>query len=216
MTIKIGIYGGVFNPPTYLHLRTAEQARERMNFEKIYWEPVNDSYVKEEMIPSQYRLEMLKLALQDNKYFELGMYECGRHGFCHTIDTLRYYERKLSLEYNQPVKLYFIMGSDVLKSITTWVGCGEILRNYKLVVINRLNDNTEEIIEENDVLYTYRHNIISIYEPILNTVSSTKVRRLIRRGGSVKYLIPHEIEEYIYKNRLYSSPYFDRNEEAVN
>lgn len=87
----------------------------------------------------------------------------------------------------------------------------EIIQNYGLVCISRAGNSTQKFIYESDILWKYKNNIHLVEEWITNDISSTKIRRALRRGQSIRYLVPDVVRAYIEKNDLYSLESEDRN-----
>lgn len=196
---KIGIYGGSFNPITNLHLLTVERAIEELKLDKCIIEPVSDGYYKRELINHQHRQNMISLAIEDNDKIELGKYECKQLCQPNTIDTLKHYK-----EIYGWCEIYFICGSDNLKEMSTWANYDEIVRSFKLLCIQRDNDNVyQDIILKDRYLIKYKDNIKIINENVINNISSSAIRNLVGANMSIKYLLPESVRQYIYKNKLY-------------
>ncbi|XP_004947508.1 nicotinamide/nicotinic acid mononucleotide adenylyltransferase 1 [Gallus gallus] len=109
-----------------------------------------------------------------------------------------------------------LCGSDVLESFgipNLWKleDITEIIQNYGLVCISRAGNSTQKFIYESDILWKYKNNIHLVEEWITNDISSTKIRRALRRGQSIRYLVPDVVRAYIEKNDLYSLESEDRN-----
>ncbi|XP_021273032.1 nicotinamide/nicotinic acid mononucleotide adenylyltransferase 1 isoform X2 [Numida meleagris] len=109
-----------------------------------------------------------------------------------------------------------LCGSDVLESFgipNLWKleDITEIMQNYGLVCISRAGNSTQKFIYESDILWKYKNNIHLVEEWITNDISSTKIRRALRRGQSIRYLVPDVVRAYIEKNDLYSLESEDRN-----
>ncbi|CAH1102554.1 unnamed protein product [Psylliodes chrysocephalus] len=109
-----------------------------------------------------------------------------------------------------PIKVKLLCGADLLESFGTpglWADedLEEIVGRQGLVVVTRMNSNPSEFVYNSDLLTKYMGNIAIITEWITNEISSTKIRRALRRSESVRYLLPDKVLEYIYKNCLYGS-----------
>ncbi|XP_066126611.1 nicotinamide/nicotinic acid mononucleotide adenylyltransferase 1 [Saccopteryx bilineata] len=113
-------------------------------------------------------------------------------------------------------KVTLLCGTDVLESFgvpNLWKSedIAKIVRDYGLICINRLGTDAQKFIYESDVLWKHRTNIHLVNEWITNDLSSTKIRRALRRGQSIRYLVPDLVHEYIEKHNLYSSESEERN-----
>lgn len=197
---KIIIFGGAFNPPLYSHFSLAEQIiNELEEVYKIIFVPVNSSYKKNEIvIANNHRYNMLKLVCDKNENFEVSDVELKEERQLNTIETLNIFSK-----IYQGFEIIFMTGTDNLKEFHTWVGAEDILKNYRVLVLERDNDCMEEIISSNEFLNRNRASFIKIKDNIRTNLSSTYIRNKIRNGKSIKYLIPDEIYEYIKTNKLY-------------
>ncbi|XP_004467470.1 nicotinamide/nicotinic acid mononucleotide adenylyltransferase 1 [Dasypus novemcinctus] len=109
-----------------------------------------------------------------------------------------------------------LCGADLLESFgvpNLWKteDISKIVGDYGLVCITRAGNDAQKFIYESDVLWKHRSNIHLVNEWITNDISSTKIRRALRRGQSIRYLVPDLVQEYIDKHSLYSSESEDRN-----
>ncbi|CAN8198790.1 unnamed protein product [Coccothraustes coccothraustes] len=109
-----------------------------------------------------------------------------------------------------------LCGSDMLESFgvpNLWKleDITEIVEKHGLVCISRAGNNVQKFIYESDILWRHKNNIHLVEEWITNDISSTKIRRALRRGQSIRYLVPDVVRAYIEKNRLYSAESEDRN-----
>ncbi|XP_072464907.1 nicotinamide/nicotinic acid mononucleotide adenylyltransferase 1 isoform X2 [Notamacropus eugenii] len=116
----------------------------------------------------------------------------------------------------RPPQLKLLCGADFLESFgvpNLWKleDITTIVENYGLVCITRTGNNAEKFIYESDILWKHRNNIHLVNEWITNDISSTKIRRALRRGQSIRYLVPEPVQQYIEKHSLYSSESEDRN-----
>jgi nicotinate-nucleotide adenylyltransferase len=111
-----GIFGGTFNPIHYGHLRSAEEVREKFGLDKILFVPAGSPPLKTEGIADAlHRQEMLRLAVTDNKFFELSDIECRLPGKSYTVNTIEQLK-----EANPDAKFFFILGIDAFIDIPNW------------------------------------------------------------------------------------------------
>jgi len=108
----------------------------------------------------------------------------------------------------EPLCFKLLCGADLLESFAVpglWntEDLTTIVRDYGMVVVSREGTNPEKFIYNSDLLTRYRNNIHLVTEWIGNEVSSTKIRTAVRRGDSVKYLVPDSVAEYIHREKLY-------------
>ena len=196
---QIVMFGGSFNPPLNSHFLLAQQIiNEYSEIEKILFMPVNSKYQKADLISNKHRYEMLKLVCDKNEKFEVSKLEIESSRPLYTIETLT----KLQKEYLE-YEIAFIIGSDNLKQIDTWKTPEKLVQNFKIYVLQRAEDNIEEIIQNNKFLKKYEQAFIKVENKIKTNLSSTFARESIKNGKSIKYLAPEEVISYIEKNKLY-------------
>ena len=190
---KVGILGGTFDPIHMGHLVLAEQVREKFQLERVIFIPCASPPHKTEqkLSPADDRFEMTKLALEGNPYFFVSDIELKREGLSYTVETLR--ELK---EFYRDSEIYFLTGSDVLDEITTWKDPEEIYKLAKIVIGVRPGfdkfDHEDHFAKTSIII-----NITGI------DISSTQIREKVRKGESIKYLVPPKVEEYIKNRNLY-------------
>ena len=136
---------------------------------------------------------MLELATKGYDNITISKYELNNK-IIHTYETLAYFQN----EYPND-EIYFVCGADNLDYIDSWQKSTYILKNYKILVVNRENYNLDNIL---DKYKEYIENIIVCDIP-LNKISSTGIREKIKRGESIKDLVDKEVEGYIKDNNLY-------------
>jgi nicotinate-nucleotide adenylyltransferase len=190
---KVGILGGTFDPIHMGHLVLAEQVREKFQLERVIFIPCASPPHKTEqkLSPADDRFEMTKLALEGNPYFFVSDIELKREGLSYTVETLR--ELK---EFYRDSEIYFLTGSDVLDEITTWKDPEEIYKLAKIVI--GVRPGFDKFDPEN---HFAKKSIIVEITGI--DISSTQIREKVRKGESIKYLVPSKVEEYIKNRNLY-------------
>lgn len=213
---KVGLFGGTFDPIHFGHLRAAEEIREILGLEKIYFVPTSVPPHKTipDMASPHHRLKMLELAVNDNNFFNISDIEIKRGGKSYTIETLRYFSDTFPL-----FDLYFIAGSDLFSEIDSWKDYKKIFMASNFAVIERPGSGFElpgilplEI--KDDFRYYKAYNNLTLYinknSKILSLVkidgleiSSTKIRELVKNFKSIKYLVPSDVEAYILEHGIY-------------
>lgn len=217
--MRIGIFGGTFNPIHYGHLRTAEEVREKLGFYKIIFMPSADPPLKaDELVDARHRYKMTELAIAQNPFFEISDIEYKRQGKSYTVDTME----ELRHIYHD-VALYFIVGIDAFLDITNWWYPERLISLVDFVVISRPpfkftdllsspyicadKEKFERLdafeIESCTVKLRSNKDVIALRSSLLD-ISATYIRRLLREGKSVKYLLPEAVESYIIANKLYN------------
>lgn len=206
---------GSFSPLTYMHLRMFETARDallRENYHVIggLLSPVHDEYNKIGLVGSSHRLNMCLLGTQSSEWMDVDPWETLQPSYCRSLLVLRHFRESLTTNGFPNTRVLLLCGADMLKSFMlpgVWneSHVQEILTVYGVCVIERQGVNARELIQEHDLLFENSQHIHIIPEWILNDVSSTKIRRNVRRGQSIRYLIPEDVEQYIYRHKLFKS-----------
>jgi len=210
---RIGLFGGTFNPIHLGHLRGVEEIREAFHLEEVIFIPssIPPHKVTEKVTEANHRLEMVMLATSNNPHFSTSDLELSRPGKSYSIDTIRFFRER------QQDALFFILGRDAFVEIETWKEFQNLFSLCHFIVMARpgsqkntsssplpgaLIPNFRYDPEERAWIHLSGHRLYFKEISFLD-ISSTKVRELIERGESVRYLIPAEVEVYIQKHRLY-------------
>jgi nicotinate-nucleotide adenylyltransferase len=194
----IVVFGGAFNPPTNAHLSLAEQIVNDYDIDKLLFMPVGDLYPKKDLIPAEFRVKMLEEVCKENEQFEVSRIEVDSDKCLSTIETLEILQSQYP---NQ--EIWFVLGTDNLSQFHCWDNYEEILKKFKLLVLERGEDKAFTIIERHSVLKKYKHNIIIMNEEIRTNCSSTIVRKRLKEGKGIKYLVPMPVYQYIQTHGLY-------------
>jgi len=193
--MKTCIFGGTFDPPHIGHLLIAQTVFESENFERLIFVPANISPAKKNGNNSspKERSRMLEIALINNPNFEISDLEIKREGVSYTVDTMKEFVDELKLDKKD---LFFLMGSDTLKSFHNWKNPEEILNLCNIIVAIRPGFTPSDIPQW--VLDSVRFANIPRFE-----VSSTNIRRRWREGKTIRYMVTKEVWEYIDEKDLY-------------
>jgi len=195
------------------HLRGAEEIREFFDLEEIIFIPAAiPPHKKTEGITDVFhRLEMVRLAIRTNPCFSASDVELKRRGKSYSIDTIRYFKEI----HEGP--LFFILGGDAFSEIETWRQFQELFSLCHFVVMTRpgfekrghlfsLPENLASLFRYDATADAWVHvsgNRLYLKEITFLDVSSTRIRESIERGGSVRYLLQGDVEEYIRERGLY-------------
>jgi len=201
---KYGIFGGAFNPPHLAHSIIARDVMEQIDLEKMIFIPCGIPPLKGEVIAPEHRLNMTKIAFENERGFEVSdieIYETDktqnekilRNDKSYTINTLIYLH---SVYHNQNVRFHLIIGIDNLIDFPKWKNPGKIFQLAEIVVVNRPYSNVLEVRPE------YSEKVKFLKVPMLE-ISSTLIREKVKNKKSIKHLVLPEIEEYILINDLY-------------
>ncbi len=189
--MKIGILGGTFNPIHIGHLILAEEAREKIGLNRIIFVPAYLPPHKDnsDIAVAKARLEMVKLAIKENRYFLASDAEITRDGRSYTIDTIKEFKKRYSQD-----ELYFIIGSDLLKYLDEWKDLGEIISMVKFIVATRPGYPLSKI---PSYIKTVAIRAVDI--------SGFEIRERVKENKSFRYLVPEEVYNYIVRKGLYKS-----------
>ncbi len=207
---KIGLFGGTFNPIHLGHLRGAEEIREAFQLHEVIFIPaaLPPHKTAERITEAQHRLEMVKLAIHKNSHFTTSDIELKRPGKSYSIETIRYFRERFQSS------LYFILGRDAFVDIETWKDFQNLFSLCNFIVMTRPGIQKGPLLPE-ALMPAFRYdqgasawmhvsgNTIFFKEINFLDISSTKIRELVEKGESVKYLIPPEVEAYIENHGLY-------------
>lgn len=192
--------GGTFDPIHIGHLIIGEYARTTLNLDKIIFIPVGIPPHKDgdKVSSPSTRFRMTKCAIDSNSYFHISPIEVDRTIMTYTIDTII----KLKDEYAED-ELYFVIGGDSVFELETWKSFDRLVKLCEFIVLERpgraKEDMDKKIIE---LKSSYKIELQKIESPLID-ISSTKIRDRVKKGLSIKYLVPESVEDYIIKHKLY-------------
>jgi nicotinate-nucleotide adenylyltransferase len=186
--MKLGLLGGSFNPIHHGHLITATRAAEAVQLDRVLFIPAAISPLKgaRSLAPARDRLAMLRLALRGNPRFEVCDLELRRGGVSYTIDTLR------ELKRSTRARLYWILGADASRLLPRWKSIDEVRRLASFIVLPRPGDRPPR-----------KSPNQRIVEAPLLQISSSDIRDRVRKGLSVRYLVPDSVDLYLRRKGLY-------------
>ena len=194
--MKIGIFGGSFNPPHKKHIEIIKTLIENKYLDKVIFVPTGTKYeYKNNLLPNNIRLDMLKLICNKENNFEVSDYEL-KNQVVYTYQTLDYYKNKYKDD-----EIYFICGSDNLSYIDEWKQGKYLLENYKFLVTERDTNNIKPLLNK----YKEYISNIKVIRTNKDTISSTYIRNKIKDNKleDVKEYLDKDVYLYIKKNNLY-------------
>lgn len=185
---QVGLLGGNFNPVHQAHLMIAEQVGQKLGFERVHLLPsfLPPHVDEKKTIDSQMRLEMLELATEDNPHLAIDTRELTRQGKSYTFDTMKELTAK-----NPDTEYYFIIGGDEVAYLPKWHKIDELVKLVNFVGVKRPGYGLES-----------PYPIIWVDVPQIQ-LSSSYIRQQVAAGGSIRYLVPEKVREYIYEKGLY-------------
>jgi nicotinate-nucleotide adenylyltransferase len=212
--VRLGIFGGTFNPIHLGHLRAAEEVRFKAGLDKIIFVPSGNPPLKSAgLIDAVHRFEMVKHAVSSNKNFVLSDIELQSKGKSYTVNTVG----SLIREYAEH-ELCLILGIDAFLDIPNWKQPERLISLIDFVVILRPGFSlkgfnktpyllgracNEEGLQDVKIMKLVSGRKVTIVETTPIGISSTEIRRLLKSGMSIKYLVPEKVEKYIIINKLF-------------
>jgi len=189
---QIGLFFGSFNPVHVGHLIIAEFMATRTELDQVWFvvSPHNPLKERNTLAKDQVRLQMVRLAIEENPKLKASNIEFSLPKPSYTIDTMVYLHEK----YPQH-KFSLIMGGDNFVSIDKWKNFELLLKRYPIHIYNRKNWKVEkEVFKKADIRY---------YDLPLLDISSTFIRQSLREGKSVRYMVPENVWQFLEGSNLY-------------
>ncbi|MBU0993817.1 MAG: nicotinate-nucleotide adenylyltransferase [Proteobacteria bacterium] len=220
--LRIGLFGGTFNPVHIGHLRCMVEIRESFFIDQLVIIPSASPPHKamEGMVNASERLSMLKLSVSGMPLFTVSDVEIERKGPSYSIDTVKYFKGIV----HASDELFFIMGIDAFLELDTWKSHEELLALIPIIIMNRPGKWTAKDISSSEAVEKYLKTHIS---PMYNVsdgqarfvhplkqdvflqnvtpldISSTRIRQLVESGKSIRYLVPDCVADVIEQKGLY-------------
>ncbi|MEA2484179.1 MAG: nicotinate-nucleotide adenylyltransferase [Thermoleophilaceae bacterium] len=198
--MRVGIYGGVFNPPHHGHLVAAQEAHWQLGLDVVVWIPVGDApHRRVENDPgAEARFEMVEMATAGDERFRVSRIEIERDGPSYTADTLK------ELREREPeAELFLILGGDQALALPHWHEPEEVLSLATVAVFERGSSNRNAIgITIGRLKGADRVRFLEM--PRIN-ISSTLVRRRAAEGKPIRYLVPDKVANFIGAQSLYGA-----------
>ncbi len=196
---KIGIMGGTFNPIHMGHLILAENAFETMDLNEVWVMPTAMPPHKQKMpiLDKKHRLEMVRLAIQDNPHFRLSMIEMDdrTHYSFETMESLR--------NADSEAEYFYILGADSLFHIEQWIEFRRFLASCHLLVAVREGNGSGSLKQQiSELTERYEAKISMLSSPNVN-ISSSDIRLLRSKGKSARYYVPEAVYAYMEEHQLY-------------
>jgi nicotinate-nucleotide adenylyltransferase len=212
--MRVGLYGGSFNPIHFGHLRAAEEDREVLGLDLLYFIPAASPPHKpdHDLASAEQRLSMVRLATKGNRHFMVSDAEIRRPGPSYTIDTVRHFKETM----RGPSELHLIMGTDQFNELDTWKESAELVKLCHLAVHTRpATDGSKTsqmslatvrhfgyVREDDHYVHPGGHTLAFVTTTFL-PISATMIRRKIAAHESVRYLLPDDVSDYIRRHKVY-------------
>jgi nicotinate-nucleotide adenylyltransferase len=220
--MKIGLFGGTFDPIHWGHLRSAEEVSETFGLDRVFFVPASIPPHKRGQTTTAVkdRLKMVRLAVAKNRRFAVSTVEISRPGISYSIDTIRHFGRKL----RKGDALYFIIGLDAFREIGTWKDFADLFSLCNFIVTSRPGSKDPNPLrgtgvavkklfcyDPNERCYRHRSGSRLLFIELTDiAISASEIRNLVKQGRSIRYLVPSSVENYIKNTGLYRDGAEDR------
>lgn len=208
--MRVGIYGGVFNPPHHGHLIAAQEAHSQLGLDVVVWIPVGAAphRVIEEDPGAEARFEMVEMATAADERFRVSRVELEREGPSYTVDTLR------ELREREPeAELFLILGGDQALALPRWHEPEQVLELATLAVFER-GSSTQNAIRITIGRMIGAERVRFLEMPRID-ISSTMVRRRAAGGKPIRYLVPDKVANFIGAQSLYGARGAERSSDPT-
>jgi len=219
--MRIGLFGGTFNPVHYGQLRVALEVCEAFSLDVCHLIPSSEPPHKTAvgLARAEDRLNMIRTAIAGTPCLQVSDAEITRSGPSYTIDTVRHFQASAS----SPSDLYLMIGRDAFQELHTWKSMDALLDTIPLIVMNRPTKQTNRLDRKAIETYLNTHAPggnyrfsetdacfsdtirppIYFFDVTLLDISSTDIRQRVREGRSIRYLVPPQVDAYINDKGLY-------------
>ncbi|MCM1133540.1 MAG: nicotinate (nicotinamide) nucleotide adenylyltransferase [Ruminococcus flavefaciens] len=196
--MRIGIYGGSFNPVHNGHIHLALSAVEELGLDRIYLVPsgISPHRSSAEYAPPDDRIEMLRIACGISEKLDVCDYEIKSDRKSYTIYTVEEFRRRFPED-----ELFLLIGSDMLMIFEQWYRFEEILKEVTLAVVSRSNGDMDMLAKKAEKLRKFGEIIICRAEAV--EVSSTEIRKKIVKNENFSCYLDKNVVQYITSNNLY-------------
>jgi nicotinate-nucleotide adenylyltransferase len=197
--MRLGIFGGTFDPVHYGHLLAAEQCREQCRLDEVWFVPaaVPPHKAGVEISPGKARAEMLELAVAGLPQFRVSRMELERDGPSYTVDTLAVLRR------DDPTReLFLILGADSLADFATWREPRRVAELATILAVNR-GRVTPDVSAAAQQLGREFQALVQVVEMPAVDLASTDIRRRVREGRSIQFMTPRAVDVYLRQHNLY-------------
>lgn len=189
--MRLGIYGGSFDPVHSAHLQVAEAACNHLKLDELFFIPAARSPFKEGQLtaPPALRLEWVRLALEGHPEWKIDSSELERGGISYTIETVRKYRKRFPED-----DLYYLIGMDNAPSLPKWKDAQELARLVEFAVASRPGESFSPLPE------VFRMHLI---DTVFSETSSRGIRERIAMGQSVEGLMPTAVRQAVLASGCY-------------
>ncbi len=199
--MKIGIFGGSFNPPHNAHMEICRYVQAQMCFDKIILIPTGDNPLKktDDNTDRRHRLHMTRLMCEGVGWLEVNDIEINRAGASYTVDTVRALKKSADDDY------WLIVGADILPHFTSWRDFGDLCRLVRFISVMRGETDMGDTLNAAHRLSETYGAAVTVFDYAPQDISSSLIRELVSNGADFSALVPKKVYDYIRKNGLYGN-----------
>lgn len=196
---RVGLLGGTFDPIHWGHLIMAEEARQGAGLDQVLFLPAGEPphKVGQAITPIGHRLQMVQLAIASHPAFALSRLDVDRPGPHYSVDMVRLFLERAPAG----TEVFFVVGADSLEDMPTWKDPARLLDLCRVLAMSRPG-HEPDLDALARVLPAVRERVQVLPMPLIG-ISGTDIRRRVREGRSIRYLVPEEVRQYILAHRLY-------------
>jgi len=200
--LRVGVLGGTFDPIHIGHLILAEEARDQLKLDLVYFVPAGNPPHKQgrRLAPVEARVRMAELAVAGNDAFRVSRVDADRAGPHYTIDMVEIIQGQLP----PGCELFFLMGFDSLTELPTWHEPARLIAVCHLVALTR-HDIDLDWAKLEAALPGIRQRVTLLDMPELE-IASHQLQERIREGRSIRYLVPEPVRQYVVREGIYGTP----------
>lgn len=194
--MRVGLFGGTFDPIHLGHLVLAEQCREQLQLDAVWFIPTGEPPHKPpgSRTPGRLRYEMVQLAIAGHERFRVLELEINRTGPSFTVETLAELHQQHS-----DASFWWLMGADMLRDFPTWREPERIVTLARIAAVNRGGMALPESLPTRE---RFGASIDDVAIPAI-TLAASDLRQRVAQGKSIRYLVPRAVEVFIEEHQLY-------------
>jgi len=198
--MNIGVLGGTFDPIHNGHLLLAEEVKTWLNLAGVIFVPAGQPYLKPEgpLASAEHRVEMVRLAIEGKRYFELSTMEIKRFGPSYTVETIAELRERIGDED----ELFLILGWDNLAELPKWHEPSQLISMCRLVAVSRPGYSRPKL-KKLDAEIPGLSKRVEMLDKVKIDVSASGIRDRIAHGLSIRHLVPDKVNDYIKQHYLY-------------
>lgn len=188
--------GGTFDPIHIGHLMMAEQARDQMGLDQVWFIPAGNPPHKQgkRITDAIHRLQMVRCATAGNDTFHVSEWEVERKGPSYTVTTMKAFQN-LYPDW----EFFLILGSDMVNSLPSWYAVEELLQIVQVIALGRPGYEKEELPD------WIQQRVHWVEDARKIDISSSKIRAMIAENRSIRYFVPDAVMQYIEEKCLYGT-----------